>query len=95
MATKFVTRTIKTTTVTATICTKDTHEVRNENFTLGGTFKDNKQIIKAINAMFVDAPFVILEIVSTCENETLYRCTENEFLSIAKPVPAKEKTNNL
>ena len=84
--TRYVTRTIKTTTVSAVVCTKDTHEVRNENFTIGGIIKDNAQIEKTINAMYENPNFVILEIVSTYENEILYRCTENEFLTVAKPV---------
>ena len=94
MAKKFVTRTIKTTTVTAAVCYRNSLEVSKSNFVLPGTYKSDEQIKKAILENFGENDFVIVNIDSTVENESPYRCTEEEFLSVAKPFSRNAKSSD-
>ena len=88
MRVRYVNRTIHTTTVTATICDKSTHDIISRDFVLSGkyTADDNVKIQKAINAIPDMQNFVIIEINSVVEKLSPYRCTEDEYLSVAKPV---------
>lgn len=94
MAKKFVTRTIKTTTVTASVCYRNSLEVSKTNFVLPGTYKNDDALKKAILSTFGDEEFVIVNIDSTVENESPYRCTEEEFLTVAKPFTRNAKSVN-
>ncbi len=86
---KKVTRTITTTAANCLVADAETREFKEISFLLSGTYKDNAAIAKAIGKLTKDSSVTLMEIISTSENEQLYACTEDEFLSVAKPVPAK------
>lgn len=88
MRQRYVNRTIRTTTITATICDKSTHEISNKDFILSGKYsmEDVGKIQKAISLFNDQKDFVIIEINSAIENLKPYRCTEDEYLSVAKPI---------
>ncbi len=83
---KLVTRTIQTTSVKALVYDRTTKTNIETTLVLGRLYKHqnlenevSKILLKQYNQM-------LLEIISTFENSTLYGMTETEFLACAKPL---------
>ena len=84
-----VTRTI-TTTVAEVLCLDImTAEPFNQTVTLPRTYKDEKALMKQISKVVDCEQIKAVHIVSTQEVETLYGMTEQEFITLAKPMPPR------
>ena len=94
MAKKVITRTITTTTVNCLVADKESREFKETSIVLSGTFKDDIALKKSLNAAVAETNLAIMEIISTVVNEQLYACTEEDFLSIAKPITRTHKVEN-
>jgi hypothetical protein len=86
-----VTRTITTTEVNVLCLELVKVEPFNKDLILAGTFKDQKALMKAVSAQVDNEAQKAVTIVSSKEVETLYGMTEEEFISVAKVLPAREK----
>lgn len=91
-----VTRTIKSTKVTALCLDTQTAEPSNATFTVGGTFPDdpkgNDRLLKKLKSAHETDTFKIVSIVDKQVEENLYGMTEEEFINGAQILPAR-KTN--
>ena len=77
-----VSRTIKTTQVTALCLDLATEEPFNKSYTLSGTFKDEKALLKAVQKQDTD-DIKAVHIVDHKEVENLYGMSETDFISLA------------
>lgn len=99
-----VTRTITATKVNALCINIDTAEPFNKTLILSGTYKDEKQMLKAATSVIenetidglLDAKdrVKVVHIVESEEIETLYGMTEQEFIQRAKVLPPRTKNEN-
>lgn len=88
-----VTRTIETTDVTVLCVNVEQGEPFNKTVTVGGTFKDNKALMKAVSKIIDTETEKAVHIVHTQANETLYGMTVDKFISLAEVLPPRsEKT---
>ena len=84
-----VTRTI-TTTKAEVLCLDITAgEPFNQSVTLPRTYKDEKALMKQVSKLIDDENIKAVHIVKTEEVETLYGMTEQEFITLAKPMPPR------
>ena len=84
-----VTRTI-TTTVAEVLCLDvQTAEPFNQTVTLPRTYKDEKSLMKQVTKLIDDDSIKAVHIVAKKEVETLYGMTEQEFITLAKPMPPR------
>ena len=85
-----VTRTIKTTKVNVLCLNIETAEPTNKVFTLAGTFKNEKQLMKAVEAEIKDELEKAVHVVDVQELETLYGMTEKDFIHNAEVLPPRD-----
>ena len=84
-----VTRTVETTKVKALCLDIAEQKPYEAEFILSGTFKDDKHIMKALEAVANDDTHKVVHIKSTEIVETLYGMTEQEFIDHAKVLPPR------
>lgn len=85
-----VTRTITSTRVKALVVDITTSQTSEKDFVLPRTYKDNVSILKTAEKMFNTETVKIVHIISTEIETCLYAMSENEFVQLAKPLPARE-----
>ena len=81
-----VTRTMKTTKVNVLCMDLVKAEPCNKDLTLPRTFKDDKKLFKAVEAVINSDDIKAVQIVKKKEIDTLYGMTEQEFIETAKVV---------
>ena len=86
-----VTRTITATKITALCLNIETAEPFNKTVTLSGTFKDEKDMMKAAEKVINSDTEKAVHIVDREEIETLYGMTEQEFIEKANVLPPRNK----
>lgn len=79
-----VTRTMKTTKVNVLCMDLVKAEPCNKDLTLPRTFKDDKKLFKAVEAVINSDDIKAVQIVKKKEIDTLYGMTEQEFIETAK-----------
>ena len=79
-----VTRTMKTTKVNVLYMDLVKAEPCNKDLTLPRTFKDDKKLFKAVEAVINSDEIKAVQIVKKKEIDTLYGMTEQEFIETAK-----------
>ena len=84
-----VTRTIQTTKVNALCLDIAEQKPFEKEYTLSGTYKDNKHLMKALENIANDDTHKVVHVKSTEIVETLYGMTEQEFISYAKVLPPR------
>jgi len=87
--TPMVTRTIVTTKANVLCVDVTTGETFFKGVTLSRTFKDEKKLMKAIEAVVNTATEKAVHVESTEEVETLYGVTEQKFIEIADVLPPR------
>lgn len=89
-----VTRTIKSTKVTALCLDTQTAEPSNATFTVGGTFpgdpKGNDKLLKKLKNNYETETFKVVSIVDKQVEENLYGMTEEDFIKGAQILPARK-----
>ena len=86
-----ITRTIKTTTSICRVYNKDTDSLERLSITVAGKIDSKPKFIKTAEKSGAIPTGVTLLGCSELEiSEQLYECTLDDFLSVAKPVDAKE-----
>lgn len=91
-----VTRTFVTMKVHALALDMTSRQTLEKDYVLPRVIEKEEKILKAIVALESDNKVIPVKVLSTEQVETLYGCTEEEFLSIAKPLPprgTKEEAN--
>lgn len=94
---RMVTRTIKTTMVTATVVTtteSGEKGIREIPVELTGDFKNDKVLEKAVKEKVEAAGARFVDIEKTETNEQLYGMPEEEFLELATPIVKELKDEN-
>ena len=94
-----VSRTIATTEVVALCINLQTEETFNKKYTLSGTYKDDKALLKALQKQDTDEVKTV-HVVDSKQVENLYGMAEEEFISLAdkldpqtrKPIEQAEVT---
>ena len=94
-----VSRTIATTEVVALCINLQTEETFNKKFTLSGTYKDDKALLKALQKQDTDEVKTV-HVADSKQVENLYGMAEEEFISLAdkldpqtrKPIEQAEVT---
>lgn len=86
---RMVTRTIQTTLATILCVNTETESTYNENVKLSGVFKDDKHILKAAEKFFAGSTIKPVHVVNAVINEDLYGMSEEQFLDLAKVLPAR------
>lgn len=86
--TKMVTRTIVTTKCTALCINVETAEPFNQDFTLAGSYDDEKKLLKELKK-YEDESHKIVHVVDTEEVETLYGMSEEDFIKYATVLPPR------
>ena len=84
-----VTRTITTTKVEVLCLDIVSAEPFNQTVTLPRTYKDEKALMKQVSKLIDDEHMKAVHIVAKEEVETLYGMTEQEFITLAKPMPPR------
>ena len=87
---KMVTRTMQTTEVEVLCLDLETQLPFTQKLTLTGTFKDNKQLMKAVTKQVDKDNKKAVHVTSTKEIETLYGMLEDDFVKNAKILPPRE-----
>lgn len=89
-----VTRTIKSTRVTALCLDTQTAEPSNATFIVGGTFpndpKGNDRLLKKVKSAHETETFKVVSIVDKEVQEHLYGMTEDKFIAGAEVLPARK-----
>lgn len=89
-----VTRTIKSTKVTALCLDTQTAEPSNQTFIIGGTFPDdpkgNERLLKKLKNANETDTFKVVSIVDKQVEENLYGMTEEDFIKGAQILPARK-----
>ena len=89
---RMVTRTVSLT-VAEVMCLEVTNaEVTVKTIELGGTFADNGAILKAVKKLHETDTFKCVAVQTVTEKEVLYGMSEQEFISLAKVLPPRTKT---
>lgn len=90
-----VTRTITTTHAEVMCLNVTTGNPENKTVVLGGTYKDNKAVLKAAKAVLETDELKAVHVVSTEERETLYGMTEQKFIEMSEVLtPRGSKTDD-
>lgn len=84
-----ITRTMKTTEVTAVAVDLTTRECVTFTYTLPRTYKDNKEILKVVKATFDTPVLNHIDIESVKVIEKRYGLAESKFLEVAEEIPMK------
>lgn len=85
---KKVTRTIEATEVTVLCLDTISAEPSNETVTIGGGFKDEKSMLKAVKRLIETDTFKVVSVVSTTVKKSLYKMSEAKFIANAEEVIA-------
>lgn len=88
--TSMVTRTIVTTNCTALCVNVETAEPFNKDFTLAGSYDDEKKLLKELKKVGEDDVTKIVHIVDKNEVETLYGLAEADFIKYATVLPPRK-----
>lgn len=88
-----VTRTVTVTNATAMCVNTDSAEVCNQTFSLGGTFKSEKEILKAI-APQLPENIKAVQIVDVAETNVRYGMTLDDFIANSRVIPTNDNTND-
>lgn len=73
----------------------ETKDVFEQDVVLPRTYKDNKKIMKLVEAIFENEPVQPVRILGTAVEESLYGMSEADFLKYAEKMPPrKTKTEN-
>lgn len=94
---QMVTRTFQTTKVKLLAVTVSTEKTEIVELVLPRTYKDNKEILKAVEKSNENPDVKYVHVVSTEVEETLYGMLESDFIKHAKILPprsAKEEIEN-
>lgn len=83
---KMVTRTIEATSVTVLCIDTDTAEPENRTVEIGGGYKDEKSMLKAVRRLIETDTFKVVKIVATEVNKALYKMSEAKFIANAEKV---------
>lgn len=86
--TKMVTRTIVTTKCVALCINVQTAEPFNQDFTLAGSYDDEKKLLKELKK-YEDDNHKIVHVVDTEHVETLYGLPEDDFIKYATVLPPR------
>lgn len=89
-----VTRTIQTTKTDVMCLNVETGNPETKTVILGGTYKDNKNLLKAVKEVIETDAIKAVHIVSTKVNETLYGMTEQKFIENAEILPPRTTKND-
>ena len=86
MRTRMVTRTVKTTKVTAMTVNVENATIENVNFDIVGEYKE-KELEKLAKEFVESVPNVkFVSIIATETTEQIYGMPESEFMQYAKPI---------
>ena len=91
---RLVTRTFTTTTATVMCANVTTAGIEMKTVTLSRKYDDEKDEMKAVNALLKTATIIPVKVVSREIVEELYGMTEQEFLSIARKLPPRSSQND-
>lgn len=89
-----VTRTITTTKAEVLCLDIQSAEPFNQTVTLPRTYKDEKALMKQVSKVVDTDEIKAVHIVAKEEVETLYGMTEQEFITLAKPLPPRGTSQN-
>ena len=92
---KLITRTIITKEIEALTVNTETNEVKTMSIGVPSTCKDIETALKWYRKTYPEALIQIAKINFISEKETLYGCTESEFLSVAHELPPRKLSENL
>ena len=84
-----ITRTIKTTKANVLCLNIEQAEPFNEVVTLPRTYKTEKDLMKAVEAVFTDPNVKPVHVVDTRVEEAVYGMTEQAFIENSEIIPAK------
>ena len=88
---RMVTRTVNATLATVLCLNTETAEPFNQTVILGGTYKDNKSILKDAKKIIDNDEVTAVKIVNVEIEEKLYGMPEIEFLKSAKELRPRSK----
>ena len=89
---RMVTRTV-TLTVVDVMCLDVTNaQVQVETYELGGSFADFDSILKVVKKLYETDTFKCVAVQGANEKEVLYGMSEQEFITLAKILPPRSKT---
>ena len=89
---RMVTRTINATVCTVLCMNEQTKETIVETVKIGGIYKDDKSLMKAVSKAYdVEGEKKALYVTATENEEVLYGMPESEFLKVAKVLPPRSK----
>lgn len=83
---KFITRTMTETKVKAKVYDKAYGLIRENEYSLRGDFKGNDAISKVLKPIIESENGILIDIVSKVVEDSLYRATVDDFMSIATKV---------
>lgn len=88
---KMVTRTVISSVVTLMTVNLETAEVENKEIELSGQFKNEKQILCVLekNQSLLGETIKPVQVLDVKPNETIYGMSEQEFITLAKPMDKK------
>lgn len=87
---KMVTRTIISTRCVIMCVNTEAGEVFNDTIEIAGTYRDDAKLLKKVKQQYGETPTIkVVSIVSKEEIGTLYGVPEDQFLAIAKVLPAR------
>lgn len=89
MRESMVTRTIKSTNVVAMVADILSGSIVNKEYTLAGTFEDEKSLNKALAKVANTETETAVKVIETSVQETLYGMPEQEFIRSAKVLPPR------
>lgn len=89
--TPMVTRTIPTTSVMVVCVNLTNMSVFEQNITLPRTYKDEKKLMKQIEAVLENEPIKAISIIGTEVHETLYGMSEQDFIKNAAILDPKTR----
>ena len=87
---KQITRTVETTTAKVMCLNVSTATATTETFTLGGTYKDNNDILKEVKRLFETDDLKPAAVVETEVNTILYGMPESLFIKYATILPPRK-----
>lgn len=86
---RMVTRTVNVTEVEAICMEIVTVETQIKTLELSGTYKDQKDMLKALKKAYETDTFKVVAIQTVNEKEILYGMPEIEFIKLAKVLPPR------
>lgn len=90
MKERMVTRTVKQTQITCKVANIETETIDEHTFTIGGVYKDEKKLIKAVKSLMDDETHKLVAIVSATVKDCLYGMPEPVFIASATILPDRK-----